>query len=388
MAAEELIERVLAGDVEGDPLAAPAGPAPHLPQAGDRAREGDADRGVELADVDSELERVGGDDREQLAPREVGLDRPPLLRRVAGAVRRDPRGEPGLAELLQPHPGEALDQLDPAAALEEADRARAVDDQVRKQLGGLGEHRAAVHRLRVDHRRVPDRDPALRARRAVGVDERELRSHEPAGELERVGDRGRGADEPRLGAVDASDPAQAAQDVGDVRAEDAAIRVRLVDHHPAQVGEEVPPALVVGEQGHVEHVRVGEHQVRAAADRRPVVARRVAVVDRVAELGQRELGHLARLILRQRLGRVDVERPGLRVGGDRVEHRKVERQRLPRGGAAGDDHVALPGGLQRLDLVRVELGDPGPPAAPPRASRRGRRGPRPCAARAPARRWS
>ena len=91
VAAEELVERVLAGDVEGDPLAAPPRPAPHLAQAGDGAGEGDADRRVELADVDPELERVGGDHGEQLAAREPGLDLAPLLRRVAGAVGRDPR---------------------------------------------------------------------------------------------------------------------------------------------------------------------------------------------------------------------------------------------------------------------------------------------------------
>ena len=93
VAAEELVEGVVAGDVERDPLAAPPGAAPHLPQAGDRAREGDADRGVELADVDPELERVGGDHREQLAGGEPRLDLAALLRRVAGAVGRDPLGE-------------------------------------------------------------------------------------------------------------------------------------------------------------------------------------------------------------------------------------------------------------------------------------------------------
>ena len=67
VAAEELVERVLAGDVDRQAAAAAAGAAPHLAQARDRAGEGDADRGVELADVDPELERVGRDDAEQLA---------------------------------------------------------------------------------------------------------------------------------------------------------------------------------------------------------------------------------------------------------------------------------------------------------------------------------
>ncbi len=94
--AEELIERVLAGDVHREPAATPAGPAPHLPEARHRAREGHADRGVEVADVDPELERIGRDDSEQLAGAQPALDLLALLRRVAAAVRRDPVGELGL----------------------------------------------------------------------------------------------------------------------------------------------------------------------------------------------------------------------------------------------------------------------------------------------------
>ena len=143
VAAEELVERVLAGDVERESLAAPPGAPPHLAQAGDGAREGDADRRVELADVDAELERVGGDHREQLAAREPRLDLAPLLRRVAGPVRGDPLGELGSPELLEPHPREPLDQLDRRARLRRKQIVRdAVDHQVGEQLGGLGEHRA------------------------------------------------------------------------------------------------------------------------------------------------------------------------------------------------------------------------------------------------------
>jgi hypothetical protein len=67
VAAEELVQRVLAGDVDGQARARGARRAPHLAQRGDRAGERHDDRGVERADVDAELERVGGDDRAQVA---------------------------------------------------------------------------------------------------------------------------------------------------------------------------------------------------------------------------------------------------------------------------------------------------------------------------------
>ena len=101
MAAEELVERVLAGHVERQPAAAAAGAAPHLAQRGDGARERHADRRVERADVDAELERVGGHHAEQLALEQLVLELAPLLRRVAGAVGGDPVGQVAAAAVLR-----------------------------------------------------------------------------------------------------------------------------------------------------------------------------------------------------------------------------------------------------------------------------------------------
>ena len=47
-----------------------------------------------------------------------------------------------------------------------------------------------------------------------------------------------------------------------MRAEDAAVDVRLVDDDEAQVRENVSPAVVVREHADVEHVRVREDDVR------------------------------------------------------------------------------------------------------------------------------
>ena len=138
MAAEELVEGVLAGDVERQPLGPPPRATPHLTQARDGAGEGDADRGVQIADVDSQLERIGRDDCQQIAPGKPRLDVAALLRRVAPAVRRDPLGELRPAQLLEPHPREALDQLDSPPAAQEADRPHSLADEIGQQLRRLG----------------------------------------------------------------------------------------------------------------------------------------------------------------------------------------------------------------------------------------------------------
>ena len=91
LAHEVLVERVLGGDEDREAVLAAAGASPLLAEARDRSREADRDRAVEVADVDAELERVGRRDAEEVALDEPPLDLAPLLRRVAGAVRSEPR---------------------------------------------------------------------------------------------------------------------------------------------------------------------------------------------------------------------------------------------------------------------------------------------------------
>ena len=125
----------------------------------------------------------------------------------------------------------------------------------------------------------------------------------------------------------------------------------LVHDDPAEVGEEVAPALVVREDSDVEHVGIGQDEIGAPPDRGAVLARRVAVIDRVPQSGEAQLAELARLVLSKRLGGIEVEGPGVIVGRNGVEHRKVEGERLARGGAAGEDQVRVPGGLVGRRLV-------------------------------------
>ena len=91
-----------------------------------------------------------------------------------------------------------------------------------------------------------------------------------------------------------ADAPQPAQDVGQMAAEHAAIRVQLVDDDVAQVLEQLGPARMVRQDARVQHVGIAQHDVRARADRAPRVLRRVAVVgehaDVVARLRPRPAG--------------------------------------------------------------------------------------------------
>ena len=171
----------------------------------------------------------------------------------------------------------------------------------------------------------------------------------------RVGDRGRGEQEPRRRPVGRGDPAQAPQHVGHVRPEHAAVDVGLVDDHDGEIGEQVRPRGVVGQDPQVEHVGVGQHHIGPPADLPAGLAGRVAVVDGRAHLpDQPELAQSARLVLGQCLGRVEVEGARLRVPAEHVERGQVEAQRLARGGPRGDDRGSGPGRMQGLGLVGVE----------------------------------
>ena len=279
LAHEELVERVLARDQHREPVTAAPGPSPLLAQRGDGAGEAHRDRAVQLADVDAELERVGCRDSEQLPVHQPAFDLATLRGRVAGPVRR----QPGSGRRVDPVGGEAVDQLGRLAALREADRAQAARDEARHEQRRLRERARPHAELRVEQGRIPEHDVALGAGRRVGVDHRGRPPGQRQRQLAGVRDRRRREQELRLGAVRQGQALQPPEHVADVRTEDAAIDVRLVDDDVAQVVEHVAPAIVVRQDADVEHVGVRQDHVRGLADLRPPLGLGVAVVDRRAD---------------------------------------------------------------------------------------------------------
>ena len=147
-------------------------------------------------------------------------------------------------------------------------------------------------------------------------------------------------------------------------AEDAAVRVELVDDDVAQVLEEPDPLRVVRQDPRVEHVRVRQHHVGAGPDGAPRVLRGVPVVGVDAQLRQRprQLLELRQLVLRERLRGEEVERPRRRLRQERLEDRQVVAERLAGRRRRHHDRVAaLAEEVERLGLVRVQPLDPARP---------------------------
>jgi len=132
-------------------------------------------------------------------------------------------------------------------------------------------------------------------------------------------------------AVERADPPQPAEDVRDVAAEDAAIRVQLVEHDVLEVLEQLHPLGVVGEDPGVEHVRIRDDHVPGGTDRGPGLRRRVAVVGERLQLDLHLAGEaleLRELILREGLRGKQVQRARGGILRDRVEDRQVVAERL------------------------------------------------------------
>ncbi len=295
-----------------------------------------------------------------------------LLGQVAAPVGGDAAGQGavGLGEALL---GDHRDQFGAAPGPHEGDRADALPGQVGQQVRGLGGGRAAHRRaalpVQLGQRRLPQGEDQFAARGGVVGDLGDRQTGEAAGGPGGVGGGGGGEEEDRLGAVPGADPAQAPQHLGDVGAEDAPVGVALVDHDVAQGAQEGGPPGVGGEHAPVQHVGVGQDEVRVLADPLAFLDRRVAVVEGGADPVAQRGGQLpdgAPLVGGEGLGGGEVEGGGpAPVGGlgtvqEGGEDRGEVGEGLARGGAGGDHHgLAVEGVLGGLRLVGPRMLDPG-----------------------------
>ena len=234
-------------------------------------------------------------------------------------------------------------------------------DELQRDAPRLGDVAAPDAQLAVHHRRVVEDEKFLAARRAVRVHDAEGRSGEGLGQLARIGDGGRAADEDRLRSVEFADAPQAPQQVRQVAAVDAAIVVQLVDHHVAQILEQLGPAGVVRQDAAMQHVRIGEHDVGALADGLAGILRRIAIVGECPDFRAHLVDgglQLVELVFGQGLGREKVHGAGAWIGQQQVQDGQVVAQRFAAGGGGDHHHVlALFDRLEGFRLVGIELMD-------------------------------
>ena len=358
---DELVQRGAPGDKQREALTrAPSGPSGLLPGAGDRAGVAAEDGRLQVADVDPEFQRIGRHDPHHLASPQPRLDLPAEVRQVAPAVAGDELGfdrfslrEPVL-EVLRQH-------LDVQPAGGEDDRLDVVFDQFRGHLPDRRQRGLADAELPVDDRRIVEDEGLARGGRPALVDQRHRALQQALRVLPGVRDRRGAADEDRIPAIEAADPDQAPEHVGQVGAEHAAVDVELINHDVLEVREELLPLRVVGKNSGVEHVGIRDHDVALSADRLPGVVGGVPVVGEGPDVGL----HLAdqavdfvHLVLGEGLRREKIQGAGFRLFEDFLQDRQVVAQGLA-AGRRGDqnDALAFPDQVHGLRLVAVKPAD-------------------------------
>jgi hypothetical protein len=134
-----------------------------LPEARPAARPPRHDDRVETADVDAQLEGVGGGQPPHRAVAQPALELAPVLREVTPPVCRDTTGPLGV-ELFDPPPRVRRERLRPGATAREGDGLHAVEDELGEDLGRLGRRGPPASVL---GRGLPQGEGHRPARRAV-----------------------------------------------------------------------------------------------------------------------------------------------------------------------------------------------------------------------------
>ena len=151
-------------------------------------------------------------------------------------------------------------------------------EQLQRQFDGFPRCAGAQAQIGVEQRWVVENDVALAIGRAIVFHRDDRVFPHRFGQGAGVGDGGGRRNELRFRAVEARHAAGAAQHVGDVAAEDAAVGVQLVKDDVTQAAEEAHPAGVVRQDAQVQHIGIGDEDARLVADGSAVALRRVAVV--------------------------------------------------------------------------------------------------------------
>ena len=241
---DELVDRrARSNQHRGRSRRSTAGAARALPGGGDRTRVAREHGDVERADVDAELERVGRDDAADHPFAQPAFDLATAQRQVAAAIAADLLGH--ARHVLEVLLEIGRQDLGRETALREDDDLQPAAEELAGHAARFGEVRAADAELAIHDRRIDEDEELLAARGAALGDVRERPLRQPLGQLPRIGNRRRRADELRIRTVVTGDAPEPPEHVAQMTAEHAAIGVQLVDHDVAQVLEQLRPARMM-----------------------------------------------------------------------------------------------------------------------------------------------
>ena len=328
-----------------------------LPGAGDGARVAAEHAGIQRADVNAQFEGVGGDHRVDVARAQALLDLAALRGQIAAAVAPHPariaqRIANEILEVLRQH-------LHSQAGAGKGDGLDAVLQQHGGDVARLRQNTPADPQLAVHHRRIVEHEVPCTHGGAVIIDHVDGAARERLRQLLGIGDGGRAEDELRLGAIEIAQAQQAAQDIGQVGAEHAAVGMDLVDDDILQVLEQLDPLGVVGQDAGMQHVRVGDDDVTRLPHGLTGSAGGITVVGVGFDIYAHfldQLVQLADLVGGEGFGREQVQGPGVLVFEDGGEDGQVIAHGFARG--RGGDHDDIPPGEDFADgmgLVGIEL---------------------------------
>ena len=285
-----------------------------LPRGSDVARISGHHHYVQRTNVDAEFQRVGRHHGADVAFAQLAFNLAPFARQVTApiAAHQFPRHGTTLACIAQVRQQHFHGQ----PVVGEYQRLLIALYKLRRDAPRLMQIAPADSQLLVHHRRIVEDDILLAGRRAVALHQFKRRFGERLGQLARVGDCRRAADELRRRTIERADSFQPSQHIGQMAAVHATVVMQLVDHDVAQALETFRPFRVVRQNARVQHVRIGQHHARAFTNGFSRVLRCVAVVGESANGKARRIHRrleFVQLIFRQRLGGEQVQRarPGL-----------------------------------------------------------------------------
>ena len=274
-----------------------------MPGGGNRAGVAGKNRRIEAADIHTQLQGIRRHHTQNLSLPQTPLDFAPLAGKVTSPVGANGIVLCGAAcKIFLQVFGQ---NFRPQPRVGEDDGLQSSPQKDLRQPAGFVQVGAANSELRVDDRRIVEKEMLFARRRSVLIHQDNFAFEDLAGQLRGIGDGRRRADKLKSGAVEGGNASQPPEDVAQVAAEYATVGMELVDDHVAKILKKLRPFRMVRQYAGVKHVRVGDDQVSPRTNGFAGVLRGIAVVGEGANVGLQRIPQAVdfrQLILREGLG--------------------------------------------------------------------------------------